>query len=267
MRSTRWRELAALALVLGMAGCAPAEVATPIPTLVLEPGAPSEGGIVKASAQVVPSQDARLSFSISGAIAELTVEEGETVIPGQTLATLSAPNLEFAVLQAEAEVRAAEYQYEYWRLPRIVNRRLVERGELAARELDLARRSLEAAQAELTRTHLNAPFSATVVSIRVRPGEHVQPGQVVIVLADLEGMEIETTDLSERDVAAIQAGQPASVYIEALDEDFPGTVTAVSPVSDSIGGDVVFEVSIRFQEPPPGLLWGMSAEVRIETEQ
>jgi multidrug efflux pump subunit AcrA (membrane-fusion protein) len=68
-------------------------------------------------------------------------------------------------------------------------------------------------------------------------------------------------------VAEVRIGQPATVYVEALDEEFPGVVTAISPISDTIGGDVVFKVTIQLSEQPKELLWGMSADVEIKTEQ
>jgi len=91
----------------------------------------------------------------------------------------------------------------------------------------------------------------------------VRPGQTVVILADLTNLQIETIDLSELNVAAVAVGQPALVYVEALDKELPGQVTAISPISETIGGDVVFRVTIRLQEQPSALLWGMSADVRI----
>jgi hypothetical protein len=32
-----------------------------------------------------------------------------------------------------------------------------------------------------------------------------------------------------------------------------------------LGGDVVFKVTIELDDQPEGLLWGMSADVQIET--
>ena len=51
--------------------------------------------------------------------------------------------------------------------------------------------------------------------------------------------------------------------IEALEETFNGEVMAISPIADTVGGDVVFKVTIAFDEQPKDLLWGMTAEVTI----
>jgi HlyD family secretion protein len=95
----------------------------------------------------------------------------------------------------------------------------------------------------------------------------VVPGQTVIVLGDLSRYRIETTDLSERDVTRIQIGQPASVFIEALGEQFTGEVIDIDRVSSTLGGDVVFKVTIGLDEQPHGLLWGMSADVQIQAAE
>jgi RND family efflux transporter MFP subunit len=266
MKHTQWAALAGLAFVLAMAGCTSSATATPIPTVALDSDS-SEISNVQASAKVVPSQEVQLSFVVSGSIKDVTVREGDTVEAGQILATLNSPDLGYSVLQAEAAVRVAEFDYEYWKLPRRVQNQVVERGPVAEKELEVTRRSLDTANAELTQTKLVAPYGATVVSIEGQPGEYVGPGQVVIVLAKLNELKIETTDLSELNVAAVEIGQPATVYVEALGEEFPGEVTAISPISSIIGGDVVYAVTINLNDQPANLLWGMSADVEIQTEQ
>jgi HlyD family secretion protein len=265
MKRTQWTVLVVLALVLATSGCAPAATETPIPIIELDASS-SEASSVQASAQVVPVQETRLSFVVPGPIKEVDVEEGNTVEAGQILAILSSPDLEYGFLEAEASVRVAESDAEYWKLPRGGDR-TVERRQLAEQELERARRSLDTAQAELAQTTLLAPFSATVVSVEVTPGEYVQPGQIVIVLADLDNLQIETTDLSELNVASVKIDQSATVYIEALDEEYHGEVTAISPISNTLGGDVVYKVTVQLDKQPMGLLWGMSADVEIKTEQ
>jgi hypothetical protein len=61
----------------------------------------------------------------------------------------------------------------------------------------------------------------------------------------------------------VQIGDPARIIIDALSEEFEGEVIGISPVANTLGGDVVYEVTIAFTEQPQGLLGGMSAEVSI----
>jgi multidrug resistance efflux pump len=115
-------------------------------------------------------------------------------------------------------------------------------------------------------TTLVAPFAATVISVQVQPGEYVNPGQAIIWLAKLDELLIETSDLSELNVAAVKLGQPAAVFVEALNQEFQGEVIAIAPISGTIGGDVVFKVTIKLDDQPDALLWGMSADVEIKVE-
>jgi hypothetical protein len=40
----------------------------------------------------------------------------------------------------------------------------------------------------------------------------------------------------------------------------------IAHVSETVGGDVVYKVTVELDEQPEGLRWGMSTEVKIETE-
>lgn len=219
---------------------------------------------VTASAVVRPAQESNLSFVIAGPVKEILIKEGDVVTAGQNLVTLDGPDLEYGYLEAEAALRAAEFDYQYWIPPRL--NRPPERRELAKAELVIAQKIFETAKAILTQTALTAPFDGTIVSVYVKQGELAQPSQAILTIADLNSLQIETTDLSERDIPYVKLGQSAQVHIEALDAEFNGTVTSISPKADIVGGDVVYKVIITLDELPAGLLWGMNAEVEIATE-
>ena len=129
-----------------------------------------------------------------------------------------------------------------------------------------AEAALEVARAILNQATLTAPFSGTVAELEVSPGQIVMPGQVVLTLADLTQLQVETTDLSERDVAEVQVGQEATVFVDALNVDVPGRAALISPLASTVGGDVVYTVVIALEEQPEGLRLGMSVEVEIATE-
>ena len=257
-----------LALNLILAACGSPSVATPPPVLTEVPAPDVTGFItsdgVIASAKIIPAQETQMSFAISAPVKEVLVKEGDVVKAGQILAVLYSPELELSVTAAELDVEAKELEYIYW-VPRLD--RPPERREQARAEVEQAKASLEIARAMFAQTTLVAPFDGTVVDITIQPGELAQTGQVVIALGDVANMQIETTDLSERDVPTVRIGQSANMYIEALDITVTGKVIRISPVADTLGGDVVYPVTIQLDEQPAGLLWGMSAEVEIQTAQ
>lgn len=254
-----------LALTVTLAACA-SPTATPPPAAPVTVSAPTglilTGGVV-ASAEAEPVQDSQLSFILSGPIKEVLVKEGDVVTAGQSLVTLYSPDLELSVKAAELAVESANIEYKYW-IPR--KDRPPERRDQAKAIFEGTQAQLESANASFAQTIIVAPYNATVVDIKVQPGEFAQAGQVVIVLGDLAHMQIKTTDLSERDVTAVQVGQSANVYIEALDVTVTGKVLHISPISETVGGDVVYPVTIELDEQPDGLLWGMTAEVEIQTQ-
>jgi multidrug resistance efflux pump len=129
-----------------------------------------------------------------------------------------------------------------------------------------AKAALDAARAALDQATLHAPFAGKIASMEVEPGETVIPGSIVLTLADLDRLQVETTDLSERDVAQVAVGQRATVRVEALGVEVRGQVAGIASQADVIGGDVVYAVVVELDEQPPGLRWGMSAEVEIITE-
>jgi HlyD family secretion protein len=340
--------------ILGLVGCtSAAPTPTPTPAGTASPNTHSSGfsgGGVAASGTIVPAQQAKLSFTITGSVKSVAVTVGDKVKAGDLLVELDATDAEQAVEQAraqqslaelsvtqaevnvslaqanlksvagwspnkntvaaaeaalanaEATVKQAQAAYDQvaWmpsvsgmpqslQLEQATNSYDVAKANLdyvksarpdvakaqsqvdlanvsleqAKVNLSLAQLNLEAAQHAQDKTALRAPFAGSVVSVAVTPGEVAMPGQMMIVLADLETLRVETTDLSERDISKVKIGQTAQVYVEPLDSHISGKVVQISPESSTLGGDVVYTVTIELDEQPDGLLWGMSVEVEI----
>lgn len=238
---------------------------------------------VTASAVVVPAQVTELGFLISGIAREIPIQEGEIVQAGQTLMVLDTPDLQFAVEEAQADLRVAQAEQEI-RRNEVIKKFVVEYRkqsvmveklrlrvphevlEIASANVQRAQASVDFAQARLAQGTLLAPHDGTAAAINVIPGEFVSSDQAVVTLATLNTLQIETTDLRERDIPNVHLGDPANIFVEALNENIPGKVIGVSPIADTLGGDVVFKVTIAPDTQPKGLLWGMTAEVEIKSE-
>lgn len=177
------------------------------------------------------------------------------------LAQAKAPARPADIAAAEAEVRRAQAQYALLKAETRAEALAAARANVAAAEAALRR-----AQAELTNMELRAPFTGAVAALKVRPGEVVMPGQAVLTLADLGHLRVETTDLSERDVARVAVGQTAVVYVEALGKQISGRVVQIATQANVVAGDVVYTVIVELNDPPAGLRWGMSAEVEIKAD-
>jgi len=246
---------------------------TALLALVVTSGFAAQDGTVIASAVVVPAQITRLSFLTSALVKEVSVKEGDDVTAGQTLVTLNTPEMEYNVLAAQEDFRSKQAHAELQRYKRVLDIRkgkkfwdLVppEVRQRADAQAASAQAALEIARATLAQSTLIAPLDANVAAVNIMPGEFVKENQVVITLATLNDLQLETTDLSERDIANVKLGAPVSIVIESLKETFTGEIIGISPKADTVGGDVVFKVTIAFDRQPENLMWGMTAEVTIE---
>lgn len=145
----------------------------------------------------------------------------------------------------------------------------IDQDKLAAAEarVTATQAAQVAARTALAQVTLSAPFTGTVVAVEVVVGEMVVPGQVVIRLADLDHLQVVTTDLSETDVNQVRVGQAATVYVDALGDEIGGQVTQIALQPTTLGGDVVYAVTLNLTEQPAGLRWGMSVKVDIAAEK
>jgi multidrug resistance efflux pump len=170
------------------------------------------------------------------------------------------------VEQAEANLAAAKAEVEnaqkaFYRMKNGVDPELV---ALAEARVSKAQSELLANQTTLDEMEIKAPFDGSIGKLTVHTGDWVSSGQLILAMVDLGNLQVETTDLSERDVVKVKIGQPVMVYIKALGLDISGAVTEIAPMADTLGGDVVYKTIISLGEVPEGLLPGMSVDVRYE---
>ena len=261
-----------LILAILLAGCASQTPSAPAPTAA--PTSATAPGTVTASATVVPAQKSEMAFIISAPVKEVDVTEGDQVKVGQTLIVLNTPDLTFAVTGAQASLRSAQdyaFLQNYFRKTLIGSNWVSTNGapelrQVAASKVQQAQAALDSAQAALTQGILLAPYDGTVVSVNVTPGELVQAGQVVAVIGDLTHLQVETKDLSEREIANVQVGQTAFIRLKAFNQDLTGRVIKIAEMSSIYNGDNVYKVTIQLDSQPAGLLWGMSGDVDIKTK-
>lgn len=169
-----------------------------------------------------------------------------------------------AMVTADFDAASAALQEAEWYLSELKGETIpadATGAQLA--QLQQAKNDLAAAQTRLEQSRLNAPIDGVVVQVNVVAGEYATPGKVLIVISDVGRLQVKTTDLSERDITKVQIDAPATISIEALNQEFTGKVLSISPLANTLGGDVVYEVTIAFDEQPAGALAGMTADVTI----
>jgi multidrug efflux pump subunit AcrA (membrane-fusion protein) len=169
-----------------------------------------------------------------------------------------------ALIQANLDTAKATLLEAQWYLAALNGEPLPEDAsgsQLAM--LQQAKDAVTSAQKRLDNTRLVAPISGTVVTVNVVTGEYAAPAAPLILISDVAHLHVETTDLSERDVPKVEVGQTVGVFVESLGENLTGRVSLISPVSDTLGGDVVYKTTIELDAQPAGLRSGMSVEVQF----
>lgn len=170
-----------------------------------------------------------------------------------------------AITRANYETAQAAFREAEWHLSALKGENLPPEAsgqQLAA--LETARNALALARERLNASRLLASIDGEVISIELTTGEFAQPGLPIVFISNVLELQVETSDLSERDVAKVRVGQPVSVTIKALGQTISGQVVNISPVASALGGDVVYKTTIRLEKPyPEGLRAGMSVDVQF----
>lgn len=126
-----------------------------------------------------------------------------------------------------------------------------------------ARARLRAAEARFEQSHITAPFDGTVLAVNYAAGDSVTPGQTAVVVADLSQLHVETS-VDELDIAAVEAGQPVTLSLDALpDIELEGEVAEIDLVPESSGASTEYPVQVALTSVDPRARVGMTVALDI----
>ena len=133
---------------------------------------------------------------------------------------------------------------------------------VAQSALAQARAAVEAAQARLDQSTLRAPVDGTLIGRSVEPGDVVQPGKELMVLAPSGETQV-VVQIDEKNLAQLRLGLSAWGSADAYPhERFPAELVYINPGIDALRGSV--EVKLRVPNPPAYLRQDMTASIDIE---
>ncbi|MGR6500329.1 efflux RND transporter periplasmic adaptor subunit [Shewanella sp. Koi 1] len=254
------------AIILALFGCeqAPVEVkatgdiSRPAMIVTLQPQGISQTqftGVVRSA------ERAELAFKQSGKLASMTVQEGDKVSRGQTLATLDDAELKTALNSANVEFKQAQTDFE--RGNKIFSTsQAISRSDLDQLKVkrDLAANKVAKAQQDLANASLNAPFDGTVAQKLVNNFATVQPNQPVYVVHNPANLEV-MINVPGKLFLEPNAGQRAVAEIEGLaGQRFGLTYRYYAADADPVSQ--TYQVVLGFDDPSAAnLLPGMNAKV------
>lgn len=265
---------ACTAAALLAAACHRSDAESTLPDVAAAPPAPRH---VTALGRLEPEDGIRRLAGPSGAsavIAELRVDKGDPVEPGQIVAVLdTVPIWEATIrrLQAElANARNEQRRHDELNTNAVVSDSQKEQWETRVRVVEA---QLAQASAELERAHVRSPIEGRVLSVHAREGELVGP-EGIVELGQTQRM-FAIAEVYEDDVGRVRVGQRARVRSPAFEGPLTGTVDWIHlkvAKQDALGTDPaarkdarVVEVEIRLDDSETaGSLTNLQVEVEIE---
>ena len=219
---------------------------------------------VEAIGTLEPNERADLTLTASDRVTAVYFEDGDRVKKGKTLLSLAQREQAALVESAEADLAQANQD-----LARVEP--LAAQGAVSTSELDMARRNVNAAAAQLRAVQsrqkdrvLVAPFDGVLGFRRVSVGSLVGPGDVVATLIDDSVMRLEFAVPS----SFLRVLRPG-LEIQATSEDLPGQVFNGTVDSiDNMIDPVTRSVRVRANVPNPSALLkaGMFMSVNLQAE-
>lgn len=229
---------------------------------VITPPRVQHSRAIRISGQTEADKRAVLAPRAAGIIAELPVKQGDLVESGDLILLLAAEEKEAAVENARALLQQREAEWT-------AAERLSKSGDLAKLQLDnawsalvSARAALQAAEAELARDEVKAPFAGVVDKLGVELGSMVMQGAEVATLIALDPI-VAKGEVSERDLRHLEVGNSADVRLVS-GETVTGKVRYVS--REASAQTRTFPIEVAIDNPDRRIPAGMTAEITLLTE-
>lgn len=216
--------------------------------------------VIEAVGSIRPNQGAMLSSQAAGTVTKVNVQAGQRVSRGQLLVELDSSVEQATLKQAEAQLPAAQANYNRYR-------NLVASNSASKMELDSAQSTynqlvanIESLKSTIKRRQIYAPFDGVAGIVKVNVGEYINAATEIVRVEDQSRMKVSFT-LPQTDLEQISIGQKVTVTVDALlGETFEAQISAIDPAVNKSNGLVAFEATVDGRNK---LLSGMFARLRI----
>lgn len=259
---------------------------------------------ILASGFLAHEEEVMLSSEVIGKVAELMIEEGDSVKIGDLVLRVDDTNFLAGLEQSEAsvrintidierqEVRVQNLERQYERSKSLYEEGLIgeQEYETLLNQLDLARidflsskESLTQAEAQLdqvldnlSKTQIISPIDGVVTSLDIKVGETAIasstniPGSSLMTIANPSSIYTEVL-VDEADIANIEVGQRAEIVAIAYpDQPMQGVVRFIANTAKVAEGRTGLSFVVKIDITDPGnvvLRPGMSCRAEIFTQQ
>lgn len=192
----------------------------------------SEEGSFKALTDTV------ITAEKAGEIAKLSVEEGDRVAEGSSLAVLSKDSISNQLDSYKKNMENAKDSME----------NASDSIETAKESIEDAKSSLEDVVDSKTDYSITAPISGKVIKKDALEGDTINSQSSLCVIYDLSAVTFEMY-VDELDVKSVAVGQEVNITADALENTkISGVVTNISLESTTNGGVTQYPVTVRIDE-------------------
>jgi len=218
---------------------------------------------------VEPIRTVGVNAQLSGAVLQVTAEEGDRVEEGEVLARLDDRELQAQLRSAEAAFAVAEAAYQ--RAERLVARQVITQPEYEAEQTAFAaaKAQLDQLRTRIGFTEVRAPIGGIVTSKSVQSGDVVGNQARLLEVAEVDTMVVRVS-VSELDVVEIETGDLVNVRLDAFgDEVFTAHVRRIFPAADPTTRLVPVEVALdnsNARRTRPGFLARVAFELAPKEE-
>jgi len=274
------RYLLFLSIALLLTSCGEEEVSEPIrPVRVERAKSPEDFRTRTFSGTAQASEEAVLSFKVSGTLTSILVNVGDEIDRAQVLATLDPLDYQLAVEQAQAELEAARAvsrnaQANYDRVRSLYETRTASRSDLdsaraesesAIARVAAAEKSLGLAQRQLDYTVLRAPSKGSIAEKIAEVNENVRPNQPIVAMVAGTRPEVRV-QIPENLIGQIRQGMPVSASFQSLPgQTLQGEVIYIGVATT--GAATTYPVTVLIDDPTRRIRSGMTAEITFVLPQ
>ncbi len=149
----------------------------------------------------------------------------------------------------------------------------VSEAQVRSAQANVSQRDAALAQAriDLARTRITSPVTGIVIKRAIEKGQTVaaslQSPELFIIAQNLRDMQVEAS-IDEADVGRIRTGQKASFTVDAFPgQTFEGQIAQVRKAALNVANVVTYVAVVTFSNTDGRLLPGMTANVRVVTDQ
>ena len=221
----------------------------------------ARANVLTAQAGLLASRAALSRVEVDAAEARRDFERKEDLVAREFISRIEADRAQALVRTTAETVKSAQAQVS------------VAEAQVRSAQAGVAQREAQLAQArvDLARTRITSPVDGIVIKRTVERGQTVaaslQAPELFVIARNLTDMQVDAS-IDESDVGRIRSGQRARFTVDAFPgQTFDGTVTQVRMAAQNVSNVVTYVAVVQFANTAGRLLPGMTANVRVVTEQ